>query len=245
MKKITALTLFVCALASGIASAQRINVGITFQYLILKQVSVKSDIIQGSNSYSTYTVKDNRWKFFSAGQSIIIGTVFQLDFKKFYAVIEPSFDLNTYNYSVYYPVAPGVDERLIFQTLFLQVDCPLYFGYQFGATNLIRYSLFAGAVAVTPYAINVDLQSKDFKNPQYDYFSARDMEGILYTEKPYVNSLVGFCLHFANVGKLDLRYQHRLKSPGIAYPTTFNSVGVAMTFYLPLNFKKKTIFYED
>jgi hypothetical protein len=245
MKHLAFITLFLYLLSADMVSAQRINVGITFQYLILKQVKVNSDFIHGSNSYSVYTVKDNRWKFFSAGQSIIIGTVVQLDYKKFYAVVEPSFDLNTYNYSVFYPVAPGVEERLTFQTLFLQVDCPLYVGYQFGATNLIRYSVFAGAVAVTPYAINVDLQSKAFDNPQYDYFSTRDMEGILYTEKPYFNSLVGFCFHFANLGKLDLRYQHRLQSPGAAYPTTFNSIGVAMTFYLPLKFRKKTIFYED
>jgi hypothetical protein len=244
--KIRCLIAFVVLLlSSDKVCAQRFNVGVTFQYLILKQVKVKSDFIQGSNSYSLYTVTDNRWKFFSAGQSIIIGTVIQLDFKKFYAVVEPSFDLNTYNYSLYYPVAPAIDERLTFQTLFLQVDCPLYLGYQFGATNLIRYSIFAGAVGVMPYAINVDLQSKTFDNPQYEYFSTRDMEGILYNEKPYLNSLVGFCFHFANLGKLDLRYQHRLRSPGRAYETSFNSVGVAMTFYLPLNFRKKTIFYED
>lgn len=245
MRKFACVTIFACMVNAGFVSAQRINAGITFQYLILKQVKVNSDVIRGSNSYALYKVKDNGWKFFSAGQSIIIGTVLQLDYKKFYAVVEPSFDLNTYNYSVYYPVAEGMDERLVFQTLFLQMDCPLYVGYQFAATNLIRYSAFAGAAAIVPYAINVDLQSKDFDNPQYNYFSTRDMEGILYSETPYLKSLIGFCFHFANLGKLDVRYLARLKSPGKVYATSFNSVGVAMTFYLPLHFRKKTVFYED
>jgi hypothetical protein len=246
MKEAKKTFLIVCVLLAGFyGNAQRLNVGITFQYLILKQVKVDSDILAGSKSYSLYYVKDNRWKFFSAGQSIIIGTVMQLDYKKLYMVLEPSFDLNTYNYTVHYPIAPGRDERLNFQTLFLQVDVPFYIGYQFGATNLIRYSVFAGGVLVLPYAINYDLKSKAFDNPQYDYFNSRDMENILYNGNKYANTLVGFCLHFANLGKVDLRYQHRINSPSEQYAVSFNSVGVGITYYLSVNLRKKKIYYED
>lgn len=232
-------------LMSITASAQRLNVGITFQYLILKQVKIDADIIRGSQSYSLYTVTDNRWKFFSAGQSIIIGTVIQLDYKKMYVVLEPSFDLNTYNYTVDYPTAPDRNERLNFQTLFLQADIPLYAGYQFGSTSLFRYSFFGGGVLVLPYALNYDLQSKEKANPQVDYFSVRDMENIIYNEKKYLNTLVGFCLHYANLGKIDLRYQHRIGSPGKQYAASFSSIGFGITYYLPVNLRKQKIYYEN
>lgn len=120
--------------------AQKLNVGITFQYHVLKQVSVDADVIQGNNSYSIYYVTDNRWKFFSAGQSIVVGTVFQLDYKKFYAAIEPSFDLNTYTYTVEYPVSPVKNEAITFQPLFFQLDFPVYLGYQFQSSRIFRYS---------------------------------------------------------------------------------------------------------
>jgi hypothetical protein len=231
--------------AAHLSNGQRLNVGITFQYLVLKQVKIDSDIIEGSKSYSLYYAKDNRWKFFSAGQSIIIGTVFQLDYKKLYLVMEPSFDLNTYNYAVEYPTGPDQNERLNFQTLFLQVDVPLYLGYQFGATNLIRYSVFAGGVLVLPYAVEYDLKSKGFNNPQYGYFNTRDMENILYNGNKYMNTLAGFCVHFANLGKIDIRYQHRIGSPAKDYAVSFNSVGLGITYYLPVNLTKKKIYYDE
>jgi hypothetical protein len=233
------------SLFAATACAQRLNVGITFQYLILKQVKIDTDIIKGSQSYSLYYVTDNRWKFFSAGQSIIIGTVMQLDYKKSYIVFEPSFDLNTYNYTVDYPTAPDHNERLNFQTVFLQFDLPLYAGYQFGATNLLRYSVFAGGILVLPYGLNYDLQSKETVNPQERYFNARDMENIVYNQKKYVNTLVGFCLHYANLGKVDLRFQHRVGSPGEQYEASFNSIGFGITYYLPVNLRKKKIYYEN
>jgi hypothetical protein len=228
-------------------SGQRLNVGLTFQYHILKQVKVDSDIIMGSNSYSVYNTSSaaNRWKFFSAGQSFVIGSVFQLDYKKVYGVIEPSFDLNTYNYTVYYPLAPGRRERLNFQTLFLQVDVPLYVGFQFKSTNLLRYSVFAGGVAVLPYAVTYDLPSKEKDNPQYGDFSTRDMENIIYNDAIYANTIIGLCLHFANLGKFDLRYQHRLGSPGAVHKTTFNTIGFGLTYYLPVDLGKRKIYYED
>ena len=71
-------------------SAQHVNVGMTFQYLILKQVGVASDEIIPQGSFNYYKVNDNRWKFFSAGQSFVIGTIVQLDYKKVYFAIEPS-----------------------------------------------------------------------------------------------------------------------------------------------------------
>ena len=232
-------------LSSYVVSAQRLNVGITFQYNILKQVKVDSDIIKGTRSYSIYHVYNNDWKFFSAGQSIIIGTVLQLDYKKLYIVVEPSFDLNTYNYSVNYPVGPQSYERLNFQTLFMQMDVPFYAGYQFGSGSFLRYSVFGGAVVVMPYSLGYSFKSKETDNPQYDYFDSGDMADILYTKKKYINSLLGFCLHFAHLGKVDFRYQHRLGSPSSQYPVTFNSAGFGITYYLPVNLRKKKIYYED
>jgi hypothetical protein len=225
--------------------AQKLNVGITFQYHVLKQIKVDSDVIMGSNSYSIYYVKDNRWKFFSAGQSIVIGTILQLDYKRFYAVIEPSYNLNTYNYTVEYPVAPARNERLNFQSLLFQVDVPVYLGFQFKSSTFVRYSFFAGGVVVKPYAVNYQLRSRQTANPQYEYFHSGDMRNVLYDAKPYFNTLVGFGLHFASLGKIDLRYQHRIGSPGNVYSVTFNTVGVGITYYLPLDLKKKKIYYED
>ncbi|HEX8039300.1 MAG TPA: hypothetical protein VF490_09110 [Chryseosolibacter sp.] len=234
---------FSCAGLTGYG--QRLNLGLTFQYHVLKQVKIDAPMVAGTHSYSQYLVKDNRWKFFSAGQSIVIGTVLQVDYKKIYAVVEPSFDLNTYNYSLYYPTAPGVDERLSFHTLFYQVDVPIYIGYQFGSTNLIRYSVFAGGVFAFPYFLEYSFQSKALENPQEEYFNSADMDNILYSREGYANALLGFCLHFASLGKVDVRYQYRLGSPGDTYPVSFHTVGMGLTFYLPLKLRKKTIYYEE
>jgi hypothetical protein len=237
--------LLLAIITSAHTNAQKLNVGITFQYHILKQVAVNSDIITGNNSYSIYFAKDNRWKFFSAGQSIIIGTVMQLDYKKLYAAIEPSFDLNTYTYNVQYPISPTKNELLKFQPLFFQLDVPVYFGYQFQSSRLVRYSVFTGGVMVVPYHIEYQLKSKLAENPQYQYFNSGDMENVLYNSKPYLNGLVGFCVHFASLGKIDIRYQHRFGSPSQKYDVTFNTVGASMTYYLPLNLLKKKVYYED
>src|SRR5688500_3382362 len=164
------LSLLLVSASVHLAYGQRVNVGFTFQYHFLKQVKVEAEMVEGTHSYSQYQVRDNQWKFFSAGQSIVIGTVLQIDYKKFYVVIEPSFDLNTYNYSLYYPISPERDERLNFHTLFFQADVPLYIGYQFGATNIIRYSAFAGAAVVLPYMLEYSFQSPEPENPQEEYF---------------------------------------------------------------------------
>jgi hypothetical protein len=243
-RKHAGILFLVLCLSVG-CQGQRINLGLTFQYLVLKQVRIDAPVVEGAHSFARYEVRDNRWKFFSAGQSIVIGTVFQVDYKRLYAVVEPSFDLNTYNYSLYYPTAPGVDERLNFHTLFYQVDLPVYVGYQFGAANLIRYSVFGGAVLAFPYLLEYGFESKGLENPQEEYFNSADMDNILYNRREYANVLAGFCFHFASLGKVDLRYQHRLGTPGSAYPVSFHTVGVGLTFYLPLRLRKKTIYYEE
>ncbi len=246
MKKVQEILSIILIMVSvSSAVGQRMNVGITFQYLVLKQIKVDADIIEGAHSYSQYYVTDNRWKFFSGGQSIIIGSVFQVDYKKLYGVIEPSFELNTSNYTVNYPLSAGSVEKLNFQTLFYQIDVPLYVGYQFGATNLIRYSVFAGGIFVFPYWLEYSFQSKELENIQEDYFNSGDMDNILYNRQQYVNALIGFCLHFANLGKIDIRYHHRLGSPSEKYNVSFTSLGFGVTYYLPLNLRKKKIYYED
>lgn len=225
--------------------SQRLNVGFTFQYLVLKQVKVDADVVYGSNSYSLYYVKDNRWKLFSAGQSIVVGTVIQLDYKKLYIALEPSFDLNTYQYRLDYPLSAQKYEHLNFQTLFMQTDIPLYAGFQLKSSNLVRYSIFAGVDYMMPFVIETDLSSRLVDNPQYMTYNSGDLNEILYNVKPYLNSLVGIGFHFASLVKLDVRYIHRLNSPGVQYNTTFNTIGVALTYYLPLSFRKRKIYYED
>lgn len=246
-RTVKSLVFLLITIAVWSAHGQRLSAGITFQYLFLKQVNVDAPVIEGAHSYHQYIASDNRWKFFSAGQSIIIGTVLQADYKKFYGVVEPSFDLNTYNYSVFYPVGAQKEERLNFQSLFMQADVPLYIGYQFGTMNLVRYSVFAGGVLVMPYALEYSLQVKEGESEVEDYFNAADMEGVLYNyeRQKYVNALAGFCLHFASLGKLDLRYQYRLGNPGERYPVSFHALGFALTYYLPLNLRKKRIYYEE
>lgn len=239
------LMTFLLLVISVSLKAQRLKVGITFQYHILKQVKVDADIIKGAKSYSLYYVTDNRLKFFSAGQSMVIGTILQLDYKKFYFGIEPSYNLNTYNYTVDYPLTPQRNERLNFQVLFFQIDTPFYLGYQFQSSNIFRYSFFAGGVVCAPYHVQYQLTSKLKDNPQQGYFHAGDMEGILYNEPPYLNALAGFGIHFASLGRIDIRYQYRLKSPGDEYKVNFHTLGFGLTYYLPINLLNKKIYYED
>lgn len=222
--------------------AQRVNVGFTFQYLILKQVEVKSDQIFAARSYSLYKVIDNRWKFFSAGQSLVVGTIVQVDFKKFYFGVEPSFELNTYDYYVAYPTSPTADEKLRFHTLFLQMEMPVYLGYMFKSSNLIRYSFYGGVSPVMPYHLENEVKGERNAGDRYDW---ADMNNVTYSTKPYMNGLAGFAIHFASLGRLDFRYLHRLGSPGPYYQTNFNTVGAGLTFFLPLHLFKKKVYYEE
>lgn len=238
MKKLMLISFF---FITSFTEAQHLNLGFTFQYLILKQVKVSSDKIIPSASYSYYNVVDNDWKFFAAGQSLVVGTIAQLDFKKFYVAIEPSFELNTYEYFVTYDLSPTENERIRFHTLYLQVEAPMYVGYQFKTSNIFRFSIFAGAGPVMPYKIQVSVKDQS----QAERYGVYDMKDILYSDKPYWNSVAGIAMHFANLGRLDIRYVHRLNSPGEKYKATFNSVGAGLTFFLPLNLFKKKVYYEE
>ena len=224
------------------AYAQHVNLGFTFQYHILKQVEVNSDQIVAARSYSLYHVIDNRWKFFSAGQSLVVGTIAQVDFKRFYFGVEPSFELNTYEYHVGYPISATAEENIRFHTLFLQVEMPIYIGYMFKSSNLFRYSFYAGASPVMPYHLEAEVIGDQNAADRYDW---QDMNNILYTTKTYLNTVSGFAIHFASLGRLDVRYVHRLGSPGPQYQATFNTVGMGLTFFLPLHLLKKKIYYEE
>lgn len=232
-------------LAAADLMAQRFNVGVTFQYLVMKQVAVEGDHIIPEGSFNYYKIDDNNWKVFSAGQSIVIGTIAQLDYKKFYFAIEPSFELNTYNYSVQYSLSPTTEETVTFKTLFFQIEAPIYVGYQFASSNLIRYSFFAGAEPVYPYHLEATFVGDDQDPTIYNRYGSYDMNNILYSTGLYWNSVVGLGVHFAGLVRVDVRYKHRLDSPGDVYKASFNTVGFGLTYYLPLNLLKKKIYYEE
>ena len=227
------------------AAAQHLNVGMTFQYLILKQVGVAGDEIIPQGSFNYYKIDDNRWKVFSAGQSFVIGTIVQLDYKKVFFAIEPSYELNTYDYTVKYPLSPTENEKVTFKTLYFQLEAPVYMGYQFASSTILRYSVFAGAEPVFPYHLQTSFNGGDKDPSVYKRYGVYDMKDILYNDKLYWNSLAGIGFHFASLGRVDVRYKHRLNSPGGQYKTTFNTIGIALTYFLPLHLLKKKIYYED
>jgi len=228
--------------------SQRFNAGINFQYLVAKQVKIDAPYLIPSESYNFYNIIDNRWKLFSAGQSIVIGTAFQYSFKKFYVAIEPGYELNTYNYTVSSPVSPGIDEKVTFQTLFFQTQIPLLVGFQFKSSNIIRYSVFAGAGPVKPYEFQTSIQEKETIEEdlaQYNRYWYDDMRGILYTDEVYVNGIAGIGINFASLVRVDVRFVHRFGSPSERYDVSFNTLGVGLTYYLPLNVLSKKIYYEE
>jgi hypothetical protein len=140
--------LFNILLLTGLTetSAQSFSAGFIFQYHILKQIDVNSNTITGTFSHDIFKVKENNWKVFAAGQSVVVGMMAQLDYKKFYLTTELSYNLNTYRYGLFYSIAPSEEEKVIFETLYFQIEVPLYLGYQFQSTNLVRYSVFGGAL---------------------------------------------------------------------------------------------------
>lgn len=244
MKRFVLIT---CILfASLCTEAQNFNVGVTFQYYILKQVSVDASTIFPAGSYNYYRVFDNNWKFFSGGQSIIIGLVAQLDYKRFYGTFEPSFELNTYDYRVSYPLTNTTEDIVSFRTTYMQYDFPLYVGYQFSTSNVLRFSVFAGAEAVIPMVINTSFgESASGLNP-YDRYGLYDMKNIIYNTHPvYFNGLGGVAVHFASLFRVELRYKQRLDTPGSVYKATFHSVGFGLTYYLPLRLLKQKVYYEN
>src|SRR5258708_30860617 len=175
-------------LALGLrANSQHLNLGITFQYFTLKQVKVKSDRIIPSASYNYYKVTDNRWKFLSAGQTILIGTVLQLDIKKFYVAIEPSYTLNTTDYTVEYPLSAVAGEKITFKTLSIQIDLPVYAGYQFISSDFLRYSFFAGACPAFLNHLEPSVRNASKDPTVGDRYYRYDMKDILYSNRPYWN----------------------------------------------------------
>ena len=169
----------------------------------------------------------------------------QVDLKKFYFAIEPSFELNTYDYTVEYPLTFSTNERITFKTLFIQIDLPVYLGYQFKSSDFLRYSFFAGAGPVFPYHLEARMNSESNDAAIGDRYNQYDMKNILYTNQPYWNAVAGLGIHFASLGRLDIRYVNRLGSPGSQYSTAFRSVGIGLTFFLPLHLLKKKIYYEE
>ena len=245
MIKIIKIGLLHILLMTGLPEmyAQSFNMGFVFQYHILKQIEVNSPTVTGTYSHNIFNVKENNWKIFAGGQSIVVGMMGQLDYKKFYLTTELSYNLNTYRYALFYTLAPGEEEKIVFETLYFQVEVPLYLGYQFQSTNLVRYSVFGGALVTIPWNIQTSLEGNDETiNDRYD---TNDMRYILYDDKPYLNSIFGFGVHIASLAKIDLRYIHRFSPPGNTYGVQFNTVGIAVTYYLSLNLKKKKFFYEE
>ena len=230
------------------AAAQRFHVGVNFQYLIVKKVKVEADYIIPAESYNFYKVIDNRWKLFSGGQSILIGTTLQLDYKKFYIALEPAYELNSYTYVVSSPVAPGVDEKVTFGALMFQVNAPLFVGFHFKSSNLIRYSAFAGAGPAIPYLFDFDIREPDRsedENWQYDRYHYRDMIDILYSDDKFWNAIAGMGVNFAGLVRVDIRYVRRLGSPGTLYKASIHNIGVGLTYYLPFHVLKKKVYYEE
>src|SRR5688572_12560874 len=148
--------------------AQSFNAGFIFQYHFMKQIDVNSETIAGTFSHNIFNVKENNWKAFGAGQSIVVGMMAQLDYKKFYLTTELSYNLNTYRYTLYYTIAPDIEEKVHFKTLYQQLEIPLYLGYQFQSTNLVRYSVFAGALVSVPMLIDTYLDDVDSDVSLYD-----------------------------------------------------------------------------
>lgn len=225
--------------------AQRFNAGFIFQYHFLKQIDVNSSTITGTFSHDIFKVKENNWKAFAAGQSIVVGMMAQLDYKKFYLTTELSYNLNTYRYTLYYTLGPSTEEEVYFKTLYQQLEIPLYLGYQFQSTNLVRYSVFGGALVNVPMLIETYLDEGNSSTSLYDRYDSNDLRYILYDDQPYLSSIVGFGVHIASLAKVDVRYMHRFGSPGDLYDVKFNTVGLALTYYLPLSLRKKRIYYEE
>lgn len=244
MKRLLVIGLLL--LIYGFAQGQNLNLGVTFQYLVLKQVSVDALTIYPTGSYNYYKVVDNRWKFFSGGQSIVIGLVAQLEYKRAYVTFEPSFELNTYQYTVTYPLTNQADDRVGFRVTNMQYDFPLYVGYQFSASNVMRYSVFAGVELVTPFVIQVGFEETSSSTNPYEQYGLYDMKNVLYNDgSPYFNGLAGIGIHFASVFRVEIRYKYRLDSPGDIYKATFHTVGFGLTYYLPLRLLKQKVYYED
>ena len=235
-------TMVFCLLAFC-ALAQRLNLGLNFQFCPYRQIKVDADKVLGTYSHDLYYVKDNGWKPYAA--TFILGAELQMDYKKFYGLLGLYYNLNTFNYALYFPVSPQTDEKVTFQTIYFQIDVPLAVGYQFFSSSIYRLSIIGGAIPSIPYGISNNFVGSSKANNFYSRYSNVDMRNILFDGKPYVSEMLGFCLHIASLAKFDVRYQQRIGSPSSLYNVSYKTVGISLTFYLPLNLRKKKIYYEE
>jgi hypothetical protein len=245
IKKCTIASIVLLFVSLNPSYTQSFNAGFHFQYHILKQIDVDAHTITGTYSHEQFKVKENNWKSFAAGQSIVVGMMTQMDYKKFYLTMELSFNLNTYRYSLFYPIGPSKDERVNFKTLYQQMEVPLYLGYQFQSTNLIRYSFFGGAMINVPVLIQTFFDDSKEDRRFQERYDLNDLRYILYNNDPYFSGMFGLGIHIARLAKVDLRYIHRFGSPGDVYDVKFNTIGISFTYYLPLDLKKQKFYYEE
>lgn len=225
------------------SAAQHFKLGLNFQFCPIRQVKVDADKVFGTYSHDLFLVKDNRWKVYSA--TYLLGAELQMDYKKFYGMTGLYYNLNTFNYDFYFPISPDTDEKVTFQTIYFQLDVPVVVGYQFYSSGIYRVSLLGGAIPSFPYNISNNFVGSSADNNFYSRYSNVDMRNILFDGKPFVNEVVGIGLHVASLAKFDFRYQQRLGSPSTQYQVTYKTFGISLTFYLPLNLRKKNIFYEE
>lgn len=225
------------------ASAQHFNLGLNFQFCPARQVKVDADKVMGTYSHDLYLVKDNRWKIYSA--TYLLGVELQMDYKKLYAMTGLYYNLNTFDYDLYYPISPETDEKVTFQTIYFQLDVPLVLGYQFFSSGIYRVSLLGGAIPSFPYNISNNFVGSNSNNNFYSRYPNVDMRNVLFDGKPFVNEVLGIGLHIASLAKFDVRYQQRIGSPSDQYKVSYKTLGISLTFYLPLNLRKKNIFYEE
>jgi hypothetical protein len=240
MSRLFTIFFFIIAFAS---TAQHFNLGLNFQFCPYRQVKVDADKVIGTYSHDLFFVKDNSWKVYSA--TYLLGLEVQMDYKKFYAMTGLYYNLNTFNYDFYFPVSPQEDEKVTFQTIYFQLDVPLAVGYQFFSSGIYRVSLLGGVIPSFPYNVSNNFVGSDANNNFYIRYSNVDMRNILFDGKPYVNEMFGLGLHIASLAKFDVRYQQRLGSPSDQYNVSYKTLGISLTFYLPLNLRKKNIFYEE
>jgi hypothetical protein len=232
-----------CIFLSWSIMAQRFSLGLNFQYSPFRQIKIDAETVMGTYSHDIFLVKNNGPTIYSA--SFLLGAELQMDYKKFYAITGLYYNLNTFDYALYYPISPEVDEEVTFQNIYFELDLPVLVGYQFLSTGLYRVSFLGGVIPSLPYNLSANLKGSTPGNNLYDRYSNLDMRDILYNGKPYMNGLVGLGLHIASLAKFDVRYQQQLGSPSKQYQVSIKTIGISLTFYLPLNLRKKRIYYEE
>ena len=223
-----------------IGRAQTFNIVPVLNYHFLKQINVDESALTGYYTGAIYKLKENNWKLISGGQSISIGGMGQMNYKRFYLVLETAYCLNMYQYSVF-RVTAGQEEQLSFKAFYQQIDLPLYLGYQFKSSNFVRYSVFGGIMFSKPIRYTENFFEGGDSLTEHDKY---DLNYVIFFNDEYLNSIVGFAVHVANITKIDIRYIHRLKSSSDIYNVKFSTIGFAFTFNLSNKWKKK-IYREE